>query len=246
MDESECGFGEEGRPKRKKKKFSNNPDDEDMDVSVRKESYNVFISIVKKGASFSDWSPIQLTKCVHKEIGEVLSAKKLRNGYLLVECIDEEQQKKAVKITKMNGQVVKGVIASDKEMIRGVITGIPVKDSIEELIGNIKNVKIKEAKYLKMKRDGVLSDSLSILLTFDENRLPEKVLIGFMSYNVRVYIPPPLRCFKCQRYGHVAAVCKGKIRCSKCGEEHKYGECEEGVTQKFCNCGGDHSAAYGG
>lgn len=67
-----------------------------------------------------------------------------------------------------------------------------------------------------------------------------------MSYNVRVYIPPPLRCFTCQRYGHVAAVCKGKIRCSNCGGEHKYGECEEGATQKCCNCGGEHSAAHGG
>lgn len=107
-------------------------------------------------------------------------------------------------------------------------------------------MKVKEAKRLKMKKDGVLSDSLSILLTFEEKQLPDKVYIGFMSYSVRVYIPPPLRCFNCQRYGHVAAVCKGKIRCSKCGGEHKYGECEEGATQKCCNCGGDHSAAYGG
>lgn len=57
---------------------------------------------------------------------------------------------------------------------------------------------------------------------------------------------PPLRCFKCQRYGHVAAICKGKQRCSKCSGEHEYGKCEEGAKLKCCNCGGEHSAAYGG
>ena len=68
-----------------------------------------------------------------------------------------------------------------------------------------------------------------------------------MSYQVREYIPPPLRCYKCQKYGHVAAVCRGKARCGKCGgEDHEYGKCKQGVKVKCCNCGGEHSAAYKG
>ena len=55
-----------------------------------------------------------------------------------------------------------------------------------------------------------------------------------------------LQGFKCQRYGHVAAICKGNPRCSKCSGEHEYGKCEEGAKPKCCNCGGEHSAAYGG
>ncbi len=46
--------------------------------------------------------------------------------------------------------------------------------------------------------------------------------------------------------GHTANFCKGKIRCAKCGGEHEYGKCEEGVEIKCCNCGGGHSAAYAG
>jgi len=56
----------------------------------------------------------------------------------------------------------------------------------------------------------------------------------------------PLRCFKCQRIGHVAAVCRGKIRCVKCGGEHEFDKCTEVNGLKCCNCGGPHSAAYGG
>ena len=68
-----------------------------------------------------------------------------------------------------------------------------------------------------------------------------------MSFQVRPYIPPPLRCFQCQKFGHVAAICRGKKRCGKCGgEDHEYGQCQEGVSVKCCNCGGSHSAAYKG
>lgn len=84
------------------------------------------------------------------------------------------------------------------------------------------------------------------MLLFDENKLPERVYLGYLSYMVRPYVPPPLRCYKCQRFGHVAAVCRGKQRCARCGGEHDYGKCEQGVNPKCCNCGGEHSAGYGG
>lgn len=66
---------------------------------------------------------------------------------------------------------------------------------------------------MRTRRDGVLTDSLSIVPTFDEVKLPERVFIGYMSYEVRVYVPPPLTCFRCQTFGHVPAVCRGKQRC---------------------------------
>lgn len=76
--------------------------------------------------------------------------------------------------------------------------------------------------------------------------LPSKVSLGYMMYNVREYVPKPLRCFKCQRFGHTAINCKGKRRCARCGEDHDYEKCKRGVQPKCCNCGGDHSVAYGG
>lgn len=88
-------------------------------------------------------------------------------------------------------------------------------------------------------------NSLLVLLQFQGEVLPDKVKIGFLSFSVRPYILPPLQCFKCQRYGHIAAVCKGKQRCAKCGGEHRYDECEMDVQMKCCNCGGQHNVAYG-
>ncbi|KAK7880345.1 hypothetical protein WMY93_033019 [Mugilogobius chulae] len=67
-----------------------------------------------------------------------------------------------------------------------------------------------------------------------------------MTYSVREYVPRPLRCFKCQRFGHLAQYCKGKRRCARCGDDHDYEECEKAKPPRCCNCGGGHSVAYGG
>lgn len=130
--------------------------------------------------------------------------------------------------------------------LRGVIYGIPVEEDLEEVRKNIKGGKVIGIKRLQAKREGVRVDSLSVLLDFQEKVLPENVKVGFLSYKVRAYVPPPLRCYKCQRYGHIAAGCKGKQACGKCGGEHEYGKCIEGTALKCVNCGGAHSVTYGG
>lgn len=86
--------------------------------------------------------------------------------------------------------------------------------------------------------------SSAVLLTFQGKVLPEKVMLGYMCFTVKAYERPPLRCFKCQRFGHVAAVCRGKRRCGKCEEDHDFKDCKGHV--KFCNCGGSHKAGFRG
>ena len=47
------------------------------------------------------------------------------------------------------------------------------------------------------------------------------------------------RCYRCQRYGHKAAVCKGKERCGKCAGDHRTSLCAGGPP--LCvNCGASH------
>ena len=48
-----------------------------------------------------------------------------------------------------------------------------------------------------------------------------RVKEGFMSSRVHEFIPKPIRCYKCQRYGHVATSCGSTLRCSRCGESHE-------------------------
>ena len=162
----------------------------------------------------------------------------------MVFCRDSVQLEKVIKLNKIEGKKVKATKGG--ALTRGVIFGIPLSISTGQIKENVKNARVREVRRLKTTREGQRCDSLSVLLTFDEDRIPDKVFIGYMSYDVRLYVPPPLRCFKCQKYGHVAAVCKGKQRCGRCAGEHEYGKCERGAKLKCCNCGGEHTSAYRG
>lgn len=74
------------------------------------------------------------------------------------------------------------------------------------------------------------------MMTFEEEKLPERVFLGYMSYYVREYTPKPLRCYNCQRFGHTAPNCRGKRRCSRCGEDHEYMQCKKETQPNCCNC----------
>lgn len=123
--------------------------------------------------------------------------------------------------------------------------GIPTDIADKKIKSNITGARVTGVKFvrrLKCVRNNEKTDSLSVMINFDENSLSERVYLGFVSYEVRPYIPPPLRCYKCQKFSHVAAVCRGK----QSGGDHEYGKCGQGVNPKCCNCGGVHRAGYGG
>ena len=92
--------------KKRKRKKSDTVDSRSDSERNENESYKVFIKLMQTGATFKEWNPIQLTKGLNKEVGEVRSAKVLQSGQLLVFCSSPEQCEKAVKVPKINGKAV--------------------------------------------------------------------------------------------------------------------------------------------
>ena len=82
--------------------------------------------------------------------------------------------------------------------------------------------------------------SHTFIVTFGRTRLPSHLKIGYMSVAVRQYIPNPLRCFKCQKYGHGSNACKGTITCAKCGTKNHTDETCEAEEPTCFNCLGKH------
>lgn len=76
------------------------------------------------------------------------------------------------------------------------------------------------------------------LLEFEVN-LPRQAHLAFISLYVMEFVPESLWCFKCQRMGHVAGICKGQRRCAKCGGPHEYGKCGVEVKASICNYVGE-------
>src|SRR3989442_425229 len=101
----------------------------------------------------------------------------------------------------------------------------------------------------------ILESHENIILTCDGS-LPEYVYIGCRRFNIKLFIPNPTRCWRCQRYGHAEASCHGKLTCPRCAQNHGFGDCplsKEGredsrnkAESKCVNCKGNHSAAFKG
>lgn len=202
----------------------------------------------REGNGVQALNPVKLTTVLKNQVGDIKLAKVLRDGNLLILCKNKEQSEKAYKMKEVGK--CKVISASKVGMgergAKGVIWGIPLEMSTDEIKANIKGGKIKEAKRLTMFKEGVRTETGSILLEFEGENLPTKVTLGYIAYSVREYIPKPLRCFKCQRFGHNAAVCKGRVRCPRCGEDHEYENCGRKMQPKCCSCGGEHSVTYAG
>ena len=80
-------------------------------------------------------------------------------------------------------------------------------------------------------------------ITFQLHQLPKEVDIALECCKVRLYIPSPQLCFRCQRYGHVNCTCKTRHEvCANCGSTEHVGSkgnpCP--VSSKCVNCQGDH------
>ena len=233
------GSSDEGASKRSRNESS--PGNNSDAVNIPKEM-KVIITLSDSTGHFH---PIKVAKEIEGKVGKVKFAKILSGRRILIISEKKEQHAQLMKLTQLDGRNVKTHVPGFVAKRRGVITYVPLDMDMNEIKQALSGVKLIEAKRLQTTKGGTKTDSLSVLLTFEES-LPSEVRIGWSNYKVREYIPEPLRCFKCQRMGHTASQCKGKQRCAKCGGDHEYGRCGNDAKLKCCNCGGEHSAAYAG
>ena len=84
-------------------------------------------------------------------------------------------------------------------------------------------------------KDGQRRDTNLLVMTFDSTSLPEKINIGWPRKTVRVFIPNPLRYYKCHRFGHGSSTCRQSARCQQCGEApHVGSECTAPKVHLSC------------
>ena len=95
-------------------------------------------------------------------------------------------------------------------------------------------------KRIRRKEDGQDKDTNTLFLTFCNANLPKDIRIGYLRVKVDPFIPNPLRCFKCQKYGHGAQRCSSAAVCPKCALEHE-GPCTN--PPKCVNCKGAHPSS---
>ncbi|GFT50093.1 CCHC-type domain-containing protein [Trichonephila clavipes] len=101
--------------------------------------------------------------------------------------------------------------------------------------------KVCDVRRITIRRDGQVLNTKHLILTFSTPELPQSVKAAYLHCPVRPYIPNPLRCFQCQRFGHSKTVCHGQPTCSRCAEVgHDSADCK--AKERCVNCKGDHSS----
>ena len=66
--------------------------------------------------------------------------------------------------------------------------------------------------------------------------------MAYFRVSVETYIPNPLRCHSCQKYGHHENRCTKDPICANCGESANHTEQNCGNAPNCVNCGETHSA----
>ncbi|GBN23787.1 hypothetical protein AVEN_104396-1 [Araneus ventricosus] len=179
--------------------------------------YPNHLRVSENNENFGNVSPFLVEKAITGSVGTVTSTKLMRSGDLLVEVASRQQ---ALQIRKLQALSTLSVYVKSHETLntsKGVITcGRLLNLPIEEITHELSGQGVKDVRRIKIRRDGGLVPTKHFILTFNTPRLPEYIKAGYVRCSVRPYIPNPLRCFKCQRFGHSKTNCRGTLTCSRC------------------------------
>ena len=105
--------------------------------------------------------------------------------------------------------------------------------------------RIEEVAWLKRK-DKVLGKFASLGIWFDsaegaEYILNKGLLVGQRHIgSVERREIKKKRCFRCQRFGHLAWSCKETPRCGHCAGQHERQRCPPGIRARCLDCSGEH------
>ncbi|GFV32722.1 putative RNA-directed DNA polymerase from transposon BS [Trichonephila clavipes] len=187
-------------------------------------------------------SPFAIHKAIQGISGEPKSVKKLRSGDLLIET-SSALQTKSLLLTKtfLDCPLIVNLHRS-LNSCHGVISETDLLCASEaEILDGLSDQGVTEVRRIKIKKETSLFPTKHLILTFNSPKLPSNIKAGYLNCKLRPYIPNPLRCFKCQRFGHSQNSCRGQLTCSRCAAVgHSSTDCT--LEPKCINCSQIHTA----
>lgn len=201
-----------------------------------------FLIIHSPSQELKNISPFAINKGIKGICGEVNLIKRLRSGDILIETKNYRQSQSLMNMEKFVDITVNVSPHRSLNTSRGVISEIDLLNvSDEEIREELADQNVIDSRRITIRKGLEIVKTKHIILTFNTPKLPIAIHAGYLNCPVRPYIPNPLRCFNCQRFGHSQTSCRGSATCAKCGTtEHASEDC--GNEAKCINCGGDHPA----
>ena len=185
-------------------------------------------------------SPFSLHKILSQKIKPTL-VKNLKNETILIGVNQTSQVEEILKWKTFNNIPIKTYLHPHLNSSKGVIkcsnlSGCPLEEIQMELLDQ----GVTNIKRISIKKNGKYIETNTYILSFNAPSTPNQIKIGFERVNVEKYIPNPLRCFNCQKFGHHQTKCTKPPTCMNCGVDGEHTDCQE--EPKCKNCNGNHAA----
>ncbi|RUS86804.1 hypothetical protein EGW08_005464 [Elysia chlorotica] len=208
--------------------------------STAKQSWSPFQVISDEDKKVAKLSVFAISKALKGIVGEPKSVTKLRSSELLVECCSEAQVKRLGKIDTFANIPVTVKAHRSLNSSRGVVRSRDLETtSEEEMVEELDGV--THARRIFVRKGGDKVRTNTFVLTFDSTSPPTSLKVGYLTLKVTPYIPRPMRCFKCHRFGHSQTTCRRTAVCCRCGKGgHAGKDCK--ADPSCLNCHGPHTA----
>ena len=170
---------------------------------------------------------------------------KLKSGGLMIECQRRQQPLNLLSLKQIHSIAISSTPHRTLNTSRGVIRyrDEDLDDlSDEEICEELAPQGVIHVKRFISKRNGQTVKLNTFLITFNFPTILSSIRMGLYNDKVSPYVPNPIRCIKCQIFGHGKGQCNGKLKCFKCSEEdHEGFSCNN--NPKCSNCGQPHMAS---
>lgn len=230
-------MGESPDPKRPKTKGEKMAETTSME-KYKPEDRGPFVLFAEK----TDKSPLNAVTIGRqlKELGlltgMIISIKNMKPNTIKILC---ENSKTANRLISSQAQLksVRIFIPESHLYSLGTINNVPLDLTDAEILQNI-NCDGKITGVDRINRwnheKQQLEPSSAIKITFREYMLPNKLNLFQVPFRVYYFIPQPLLCKSCKRFGHLKKHCKAPNTCQKCFNVHE-GECTTPVKNcRYC------------
>nr|BDW09885.1 MAG: hypothetical protein [Marsupenaeus japonicus pemonivirus] len=207
----------------------------------------VNIRCVNENQSLQNVNPFIIKKVLDGQVeGSFDFVRKLRDGSLLVKVQFKSQVNDLLKLTQIHDITVKVTIPVGPNTCKGVIFHRDLRTMEEsEILDAMNDQNVVDVNCMTKKDGNARIKTGLCFLTFSTPKIPSTVKIGYEIVQVRPYIQKPMRCNRCQKFGHTSLRCidkdTDKFTCGKCTGAHDTTACTE-KTLKCANCGGPHQS----
>lgn len=69
-----------------------------------------------------------------------------------------------------------------------------------EIVSELTQQGVMNVKRITIKKEQIIKTG-TYIMTFNKPQPPERIQIGYVSVQVSIFIPNPLRCYTCQKFG---------------------------------------------